>query len=336
MSFILKIDSQGVCWSRTEVESKLETIGGLKEKSSAWLRWDLSVAPSNVLTRLIWTVAAKFFAWMRMAFFQVDLEKSRSILTQIDAQIPENTPLRTKFNRAILSFNRIAKSHMVNTKELDKVAAINKNPQKTMQDLGFKTIAEALQFTKVFGKELTALNLSYKKIENRHIQELIADCPNLERLFLNGAKIDHEAIRHIPKLKELKTLSFSLCSNVSDLCLREIGKLEKLERLVLYGCLQITSKGLEHLKGHQKLESLDLTNCMKMNNRAMKVLPEIPNLKSLHLISCTAITDDAVADLKRCKNLSALNLIGSKISEAGVETLLKNPELKVAHIVPKY
>ncbi len=110
--FTFKNGNKTTSWSAEVVESKLQAIGNLNVKKVAWIRSDLSVKKSNWFTRLIWTVVAKHFSWMRKFFFGVNLKRSRSLLLQIGKQIPDNPNIKEIYQQVIGKFIQIAPRHM--------------------------------------------------------------------------------------------------------------------------------------------------------------------------------------------------------------------------------
>lgn len=97
--------------SKEAVSERLTALGRLESKKIAWIRSDLTLSSSNWLERLIWSIAAKFFSWMRTAFYGIDLEESRSCLLQIGIQIRGDAKLSRLFLKSISKFTEIAPGH---------------------------------------------------------------------------------------------------------------------------------------------------------------------------------------------------------------------------------
>jgi len=97
-NFNITINNTEFIWPEEAVKSKLQKIGNLKGKKVAWIQSDLSVKKSNWLTRVIWSVVAKHFTWMRKHFYGVDLNQSRSLLEQIGKQLPDNTKIKNLYH----------------------------------------------------------------------------------------------------------------------------------------------------------------------------------------------------------------------------------------------
>ncbi len=98
-------------WSEQLVEKKLKAIGNLEGKKTAWICKDLELKASHGLARLIWTVVAKFFHWMRERFYGVDLEMSRSLLAQIGVQVQGDGKFSKLYLTALETFSQIAPRH---------------------------------------------------------------------------------------------------------------------------------------------------------------------------------------------------------------------------------
>jgi len=109
--FNVIINSKQHEWSENKVKSKLQKIGNLKGKKVAWIQANLSVKKSTWLTRVIWSVVAKHFSWMRKYFFSVNLQQSRSLLLQIGEEIQDNPNITKLYHQAVGKFNKIAPRH---------------------------------------------------------------------------------------------------------------------------------------------------------------------------------------------------------------------------------
>jgi len=129
----LSYNKENFQWPEKEVTKKLEHIGALKDKKVAWIHLDLSTSKSNWLSRLIWTVVAKYFSWMRKSLYGVDLKQSRSLLKQIRHQIDSNSKLLELYKSAISKFNTIAPHHCI------KKDAEETTPTTRKSDLQLKT-----------------------------------------------------------------------------------------------------------------------------------------------------------------------------------------------------
>jgi len=113
-------------WSEDVIHSKLIAMGNLEGKKVAWIGSDLKLTKSNWFSRLVWTVFAKHFSWMRKYFYGVDLEKSRSNLEKIGHQLKNNQDLLSLFKQAVSTFNKIAPHHKVSIAETSHQVARRK------------------------------------------------------------------------------------------------------------------------------------------------------------------------------------------------------------------
>ncbi|PJD96494.1 MAG: hypothetical protein CK425_05870 [Parachlamydia sp.] len=123
-------------WNDDEVIKKLE---GLKKanKQKVWVRKDLSLATSNWLTRIIWVIIGKrCLKWM----FQIDLERSKLILGQIQKQLPASTnPLISDlFKTAVINFNLIAPRHKI---VLKQSSGSGHDPIETMKGIDHEVLS---------------------------------------------------------------------------------------------------------------------------------------------------------------------------------------------------
>jgi hypothetical protein len=117
MSFTPILSSSSLIdnWNEIKIKDVLTNIAQTK-KGIHWVRSDLTISNSNCFTRWIWTVIAKYFNWMRECFYDVNLEKSKMTLEQLQVKIASiNSLLLIKiFNEAVVNFNCIAPKHQTN------------------------------------------------------------------------------------------------------------------------------------------------------------------------------------------------------------------------------
>ncbi len=107
-TFTVKLNNSTISWNEAEVQQKLERIGHA-DKKVGWITEYLNVESSSKIGRIFWTYVGKYFQFLRHFFYGVDLEKSKSILTQLRPQISD--PLRDVFDRALAKFETIAPRH---------------------------------------------------------------------------------------------------------------------------------------------------------------------------------------------------------------------------------
>ena len=100
-------------WNDAKVEKKLESLANA-DKGSSWVHRNLSIDKSGFFGRIFWGVA-KHFDWMRRTFYDIDLDKSKAILEELQPQINSsgNDKLKNLFNKAVNKFNVIAPHHWV-------------------------------------------------------------------------------------------------------------------------------------------------------------------------------------------------------------------------------
>lgn len=146
INFEINVPNNKVIWSEDKVRSKLEELGNMEGKKVAWIRDDLSIKKSNWLTRVIWTVVAKHFSWMRKHLYKVNLKQSRVILEQIGKEItPQSSELTIIYKQAVEKFNQTAPRHaLVNFPHSD-FPSINQSGNNADKDL----ILDAVKGSKV-------------------------------------------------------------------------------------------------------------------------------------------------------------------------------------------
>jgi hypothetical protein len=331
-NYTLKVDNKEIQLCDSKLALKLEKIGKLKGKDVAWIRSDLKVTPSNWFSRVIWTVVAKYFTWVREFFFHVNLHTSRAVLKQLEVQINGNDKLKKLFFKAVSRFNSIAPRHAFITGDMQIIQVINTQPAKNLKDYGFNTVQQVLHFTQLYGREITSLDLSafsFSNLENKHLEKLIQNCPKLLHLFIRGSKIDDDGLKFVKGLRYLQTLSLINCIKISNIGLFHFRDLPRLKKLCLYGGFKINYQGLQNLKGHN-LEILDLTSCHEINDRALEQIKDFTHLQTLYLIGCTKVTDEGIKKLRNLTSLKHLYILGcSKITSMGLGSLNGIPTLKI-------
>lgn len=111
MNYRINLQNKNIVWTEDSVKMKLESLGNLSGKKVAWIQSDLNLKKSCWLTRLIWSLIAKHFAWMRRYFYGVNLKVSSSLLQQLSTQITTNADLVELYNHAISKFKTITPKH---------------------------------------------------------------------------------------------------------------------------------------------------------------------------------------------------------------------------------
>ncbi len=109
-NFTLKIGTKTLHWTEAEVHQKLKALSKL-EKSKGWITGELDVKPSSWISRLFWSLIAKHFQSLRDRY-GVNLERSKTILYQLQSQIPpSNATIQKLFHSAVIKFQSIAPNH---------------------------------------------------------------------------------------------------------------------------------------------------------------------------------------------------------------------------------
>jgi len=252
--------------SRDMVKTKLETLGNLSGKKVGWIRSDLTIKKSNWLSRLIWTVVAKHFSWMRKYYYCVDLNQSHSILVQIGNQLPKKDSYQTIFQKAVKKFNQVAPKHRIISAEFGKMGRTS----DWTEELGPKyTKKDVFAFLKEHGKKLTELFFSpyhggwqgsikcFEKITDSELDKILEYCPNLKKLWIRHNELGDNPLSVISsKLRHLENLAILSSDEVKDRDLEYLNGMCSLKHLNLHGCDKITKEGLLQLK--EKLPELKI------------------------------------------------------------------------------
>lgn len=112
-NFIVNTGKADKVWSEEKLEKKLDGLFKA-EKKSTWIHRNLKTVKSGFFGRIFWGFA-KHFDWMRRRFYDIDLERSKTVLQQLQPQVAKgsNAHLKELFNQAVANFNSIAPHHWV-------------------------------------------------------------------------------------------------------------------------------------------------------------------------------------------------------------------------------
>ena len=145
----------------------------------------------------------------------------------------------------------------------------------------------------------------------------------LTELDLRGAPITDDDLRHLAALPSLESLSLH-GTPITDAGLAHLGDLVRLRSVVLRGT-QVTGTGIRYLPV-DTLEALHLCGS-GTSAEDLRYLPPMPQLQTLKL-NFLELDDAAVAALNVYPALRHIELDGSRIDDAGLESLLEqNPGL---------
>lgn len=170
----------------------------------------------------------------------------------------------------------------------------------------------------------------------------LRDVPELRGLTLDETPVTNAGLTHVGGLKELRGVTLSSCTSITDAGMRHLRQLTLLNRLNLYGTpigdaglrdlaglpqlyylylsrTQVTDEGLPHLGKFPALLEVHL-NTLPITNAGLAQLATCKKLKNLWL-SETRVTDDGLIHLEKSTTLRELNLKVTKVTKAGVEKL---------------
>jgi len=147
-------------------------------------------------------------------------------------------------------------------------------------------------------------------------------------------------LKALPKLSNVKSLSFSSELAVTDEWLFEIAKFKSLESLGLGGSekpeyRKFTSEGFKVL-ADLPLRSASLHGCNGLDDEAMKTVADWEELRFLWL-SGVQITDKGIYTIRGCRKLERLDISGdleapNAITNASIETLKGFEQLEELNI----
>jgi Leucine-rich repeat (LRR) protein len=210
--------------------------------------------------------------------------------------------------------------------------------QQQIESIGGRCRAEAP------GQPITEIDLSGNNIGNSALR-LVAEFPQLTALDISATRIDDKGLRELlPRLPKLRSLRARGCS-VGDGALAALGGCQDLRTLDLTGS-QITDAGLAQLSACEKLEELDLTGTAVTDDGIVPVV--LPNLRVLKLFAtrvrgpgvwhfttlvsldlrATAVDDEGLNRIAGLTNLEELDLSRSRVASDGLRHLSGMPRLR--------
>ena len=171
----------------------------------------------------------------------------------------------------------------------------------TLDEMGFKTMTEIINFFGERCSEITQINLHFS-IDDINFKNLSKKFPKIQYLCLKNPTISDDSVSFLRKMNHLKELDLSGCESISDISFLEDCK--KLTSLNLSGCSQIDD--FSFLEDCQGLTSLDLSDCSHIDD--FSFLQHCKNLTHLNLSGCECMDD--ISFLQHCKKLTHLELSG--------------------------
>ncbi len=166
-------------------------------------------------------------------------------------------------------------------------------------------------------QKLTAISFDGKDVILNEGLEFLEGLPNLEvvNLTANRGVTSIKSLRNSPQLREL----YLRHSGINDAGLESIQSLQQLETLSI-GDTPLTDAGLKTLAGLPNLKLLDLFNCQRITEAGLGNLASLPKLELLN-VAGMPLTDAGMEHLKGLKNLKAVDVNGTKVTEAGAQSL---------------
>jgi len=149
--------------------------------------------------------------------------------------------------------------------------------------------------------------------------EHLAKCPTLVSLHLPGSDLSVVGAEKIAKLPQLEQLFLSGAKGVDNSCLKAIGLMDHLYLLSLEGC-SLSGSGLEHLANLKSLRFLNVYRCPLDFPSHIASLAAIPGPLVLCMGQC-GLDDSAVPHLKQLTNCSILFVDGNEISDEAARQL---------------
>ena len=165
--------------------------------------------------------------------------------------------------------------------------------------------------------------------------EVAGNLPRLQ-VFINGndlARMNSTALACIARSKSLENLSVSY-GVLDNECLAQVGRLTTLRRLDLRDDLYqrvVTAQGLSNLAQLTRLDELHLRHS-QVDAAGLATLRPLAKLELLDLRASTC--DDACCQVlpEVFAHLTSLKLEGTKVTDAGIESLTRLADLRMLDI----
>lgn len=157
---------------------------------------------------------------------------------------------------------------------------------------------------------------------------IIADCPTLKKLWVNGGSITAAGLNSIAQLPNLMSLSLEE-TPVDDVAVAAIVEHSNLKRLYLKNT-NITDTGVAQLTVLTGLLGIGLEGT-RITDASVQELAKMSSLQEVRL-SNTAITDTGTAPLASLPNLQSLFLNNTEVTTAGVSWMKDSQQLEFVEL----
>lgn len=200
--------------------------------------------------------------------------------------------------------------------------------KESLQDDSFESVAELLQFSKDFEREL-GFQQKGQKILNHYLREVI-DEPKIFRHKIKGLVTSLTPSNLLDEFLADLDFHSTQCCNES---LKALMNLTSLKKLNLSNCHKITNEGLQYLP-KKSLEELFLfdfneSNSIEITSEGIKYLQEI-SLNSLSICTSDEVTFQDIENLKKISTLQQLNLCLQNITTNSLQCLQGLPLKKLS------
>lgn len=174
---------------------------------------------------------------------------------------------------------------------------------------------------------LEILDAAAAKLEDADVA-LLADCPRLKKLWINGGQVTADGVQTIAALPNLMSVNLDDIP-LNDTAMAALGNHQELKRLYL-ARTQVSDAGVEQLTGLSKLLGIGLEGTQVTDSVATH-LAKLSTLKELRL-GDTALTDAGAKQLAQLKKLQSVNFENTRLTTAGLSWLADCDELEIVDI----
>ncbi|KAF0980270.1 hypothetical protein FDP41_013484 [Naegleria fowleri] len=215
---------------------------------------------------------------------------------------------------------------IINCKHCDNLSIKGCN-NLTQLSISWASFFPAIEWNEL--KNLRVLNLSHNKAVNDEIvNQLVSNCPNLEKLILVGASAIQSPFKDV-SISALKTLDLS-ATNIVDSCIEHIcsGSALILVELKVRTCMHLVNPVFK------ELPSVVSILCNFNSNIQTSSFHKLPSLEKLDLDGNTSLKE---IWLYQCKNITYLDISKTLVDDKALaEVLEESPELRELYVIKCY
>lgn len=187
------------------------------------------------------------------------------------------------------------------------------------------------------GRPVVGVTLLKSEPANEDLRHLRA-FPQLGKLLVDGTRISDDGLAHLTVLTNLRELTLSQRSQITDAGMAHLAKMSRLQSLGLDWC-RLTDEGVRQIKGLSDLRSLRVVSAIphtsalsRITDKSCESIKDLSRLESLTIMNGD-LSSSGLAHLAGLTNLTLLNLgANPMIGSAGLQHLRELARLKSLYL----